>query len=223
MILFHGTKKQNVGAILKQGLQAPPVREWRESWWSNEIGIGPSVFLSNEPKAGIGSSPVAFASSGDADGYLIVVNIPKAELDKQLRGIWTTHDIDTYYDLRWRIDDWYEECLGRDYYSTSDSNAVLRWVKSRHPWTVGRLCIRDGWIRPSPHWLLSRKRVSVCLDCQLLAKAIPAKFVAQALKVYSGTSGRILPQFDPKRQTKRKHKEKTFRSLVWHHVSRTMK
>jgi hypothetical protein len=221
MLLFHGTKEENIKSILDHGLVTPTMSDWSSCWWSSELDLPPSVFLSNRPKSGIGSSPVEFAVVGDGDGYIVVVDIPDSELKRRIRGIWSTHDIDMYYDLRWKIDDFYFQYLGYDDgYSKSDSRPVLIWLKQRHPNIAERLYLQDGWLRPNPRWLLDRKRSTLCNDCQLLTSEIPNSFICTAIRVFDGKTKRILPEFDPKFESKLKHKQKSFVSLFWHHLSK---
>lgn len=158
MILFHGTNGSSIESIRKVGLKTPSLKNWSFSWWAQEIGQPPSVFLSNQPKAGVGSSPIEFAQAGDGDGYLVILDLSQAELTRRLRGIWTTHDIDMYYDLKHDIDSYYFECLGRaGSFAKTDSLRVLDWIKDKYPRVAGRLCIRDGFTPiPNGFWLGSK-------------------------------------------------------------------
>lgn len=226
MKLFHGTTQRNIDSIRESGLETPPLEEWSLTWWSREVGLPPSVFLCNQPKASPGSSPVEFAHAEDDDGYLVVVELPQPDFTERLRGIWTTHDIDQYYDARFDIDDYCLECLGRNSsgeYSAADSRRVLSWLRDKHPTVARQFHIRDGWICSDPDWLLMRRRDSLAADCQAAMASIPASYIRSLIKVYDGRSERILPAFDPKLQSKRKHKRKSFAGLVWHHLNSNKK
>lgn len=217
--LFHGTKEHNLKSIQARGLVPRSGSNWEDWWWSREIGLPPSVFLANKPKAGYGSSPVGFAARGPGDGYILVVDMPAAELREAMRGIWTTHDIDMYYDTHDQI--YYQRFRGYgELGPEADPGAVLAWMKQNDPGTAERLCIVAGQLKPNPQWFLDRRRSAFCNDSQVVTGPVPASYIRAAVKVYDGRAERVLPEFDPKHQTKLKHKHKTFASLFLHHLKR---
>lgn len=221
MFLFHGTKAKHLRAIKAQGLR--PSVDWNSWWWGAEMGLPPSVFLSNEPKAGEGSSPVGFARAGLGDGYIVVFDVPQAELAGRLRGIWKTSDIDTYYKISDLIDPYYEKYYGEyhgNVWDSRDSKAVMRLIEDRDPDLAGKVRLGTGFIKRDPEWLLKRRCSKPSIDCQFLISAMPACFIKAVVKVFDAKSGKILPEFNPKFQAKRKHKLNSFADLFWNHVRR---
>lgn len=221
MFLFHGTKAKHLKAIKAQGLR--PCADWQTWWWGREMGLPPSVFLSSEPKAGEGSSPVGFARVGAGDGYIVVFDVPQAALSGRLRGIWKTSDIDTYHKISDLIDPYYERYYGGDYdgaWHSKDSKAVMRIIEDRDQHLADKVRLGTGFIERNPEWLLKRRCSKPSVDCQFLISAMPACFIKAAVKVFDAKSGKILPEFNPKFQAKRKHKLKSFADLFWNHFRR---
>ena len=222
MILFHGTSSKNTKSIRRNGLLPWPRKEWETgdgAAWPQSLGIPPSVFVCNKPRAGPASSPLAFARGwGDEDGYLVVVCMPHEEFLSRVHGIWNTADVHCYFNLRGGIDELCQgeyDGVGIGPWTGSDIPRVLECIGRNRPDLLKWYCVRDGRLDRNPEHMLGRQCSQVTADCQILLDALPAQFIATILKVYDAKSENLVPKFNPKHQAKEKHKSKSFASLIW--------
>ena len=231
MLLYHGTLGKCVDSIRRRGLLPPPEEQWRETLWSYELGLPPSTFMATQPRASNDSDPLGYAKltkewfckeppgASKGDGYIVVIRCPWDYLSERLRGIWATWDVLFYFRalgeasdvLPYRYKDQNDPALrGMSFYDI---------VELRRP-DVARVLRSDSGndLRRDPDWLRSRRLERPTEDCQVVAGPIEPEYILDIVRVYDSGSCRIVPEFDPKRQGKLKHKKKSFASLFRKHV-----
>ena len=226
MLLYHGTQGKSVDAIRRQGLLPPSEERWQRTLWSDELGLPPSTFMASQPRAGHDSDPLSYAriseawfsddrpGSSEADGFIVVIRCPWDYLAGRLRGIWATWDVLFYFlalcnatdVLPYRWKDQNDPALrGLNFYDI---------VKLRRPDIAEVLQPGSGSdLRRNPAWLLERRLGHPTEDCQVVAGPMEPEYILDIVRVYDSRSRRIVPEFDPKRQRKLKHKNKNFASL----------
>lgn len=193
--LFHGFRgSRRAESIGRRGLIAPPEESWMESWWSSEIGLPPSVFLATSLQSSRGTNPLEYAVAEDqkVDGYIAVVEIPWRELSPRLRGIWLTADVVRYAESVERVDRFFREEFGiasRFF----EREALVSRIRGANPQLSECLKPNGPFLR-NPTWLLERRQSAVQGDEQVVSDSIPAGFIVEIRKVFSGESGRIESQ-----------------------------
>jgi len=212
MLLYHGTSSEHVKSIRCNGLVPPTDEDWQRSRWS-ELGLPPSTFMATQPRAGDGSNPLQFAKRHpDSDGYIVVVRCSWQYLAERLRGIWSTWDVMFYVKAFWVAVNGWQSSDGRD--------DAYTWALENRP-DVAKVLLpgdRDWLVKDNPEWLLARRLERPTEDCQVVSGALDPACIVDIVRVYDCRSRRIVPGFDPKRQPKLKHKNKTFASLFRNHV-----
>lgn len=190
--LFHGFRgSRRAESIGRRGLIAPPAESWRKAWWSSEIGLPPSVFLATSLQSSRGTNPLEYAVAEDqrVNGYIAVVEIPWHELGPRLRGIWLTADVVRYSDSVERVERFCREEFGISSRFFEPETLVSR-IRGVNPRITECLNPKGPLLR-NPAWLLNRRQSAVQGDEQVVSDSIPAKFIVEIRKVFSGESGRI--------------------------------
>ncbi|NUM33558.1 MAG: hypothetical protein HUU50_03390 [Candidatus Brocadiae bacterium] len=102
MILFHGTLEENLKSIKKNGLLAAT-----KDQWLLEAIQKPVCCTAKNPVSGEGGNPSYFTygntKSKNQDGYLVVIDIPKEDLENKIIAIFDNKTLDDYVRLHFFI------------------------------------------------------------------------------------------------------------------------
>lgn len=95
MILFHGTLEDNIKNMRKNG-----ILEYTKDQWLTEVTHCNICCLGNQPTSGEGGNAAFFAygfvKSKQQDGYLVVLDVPQAILQKKIVTIFDNKNLDDY-------------------------------------------------------------------------------------------------------------------------------
>lgn len=95
MILFHGTLEDNIKNISKNG-----ILEYTKDQWLTEITQRNICCFSNQPTSGEGGNAAYFAygfvKTKQQNGYLVVLDVPRAELQSKIVAIFDNKTLDDY-------------------------------------------------------------------------------------------------------------------------------
>ncbi|MAQ19753.1 MAG: hypothetical protein CMN30_33740 [Sandaracinus sp.] len=100
MLLFHGTRLDRAGlrSLFAEGLRA------HEHPWVHEVAAERDhAFLATAPVAGRGGDPMFFATAGRyrrGEGYILVVDVPRAALDDLVVGVFPNHALHQFLEAR---------------------------------------------------------------------------------------------------------------------------